>query len=101
MFSVAFCYCVLWKKFLVRTRVGVVQGVVRKPCALGLCTQGCAYLCAQRRMVVRGGCAQRVCAGVVRWSVCVLVRRSVGRLCVGIVRKVARSGCAPIVRSPG
>ena len=51
--------------------------------------------------VVRGGCAQRVCAGVVRWGLCVLVRRSVGRLCVGIVRKVVRSGCAPIVRSPG
>ena len=51
--------------------------------------------------VVRGGCAQRVCAEVVRWGLCVLVRRSVGRLCVGIVRKVVRSGCAPIVRSPG
>ena len=57
------------EKSLCAQGLGLCRGVVRKPCALGLCAQGCAYLCAQRRMVVRGGCVQNCaqwCAQVVR-----------------------------------
>ena len=52
------------------TRVGVVQRVVRKPCALGLCA----------RVV-------RACA------------RSAGWLCAGVVRKVVRTLCADWMQS--
>ena len=48
---------------------GLCANLVRWGCARGLCAQGCAYLCAQRRMVVRGGCAQgcaQWCAKLVR-----------------------------------
>ena len=39
-----------------------------------------------------GPCVRRLCAnvarwGFVRWGLCVLVRRGMGRLCVGVVLK--------------
>ena len=52
---------------------GLCASLVRAACALALCARGCAQLCAQRRIVVRGvvckdcaqgcalGCAQVVC----------------------------------------
>ena len=61
------------KKFIVRTNVG--------GCAQGLCAS-----------LVRRACARRVVRPCVR---------SVGWLCVGIVRSVVRNGCAQVVRKIG
>ena len=51
------------KKILVHTRLGVVQGGCAQTLCAGVVREGCACLCAQRRMVVRGGCAQ----GCAQW----------------------------------